>query len=256
MDIKEYISSGLIEMYVMGICSPEEKVELELLRPQYPELDAAIIQFEKAFENNLLQNGTQEPGAATDIKILQALQDLPTPAPVIDININHPKTKKINWLRPVAAAAILLLGVSGIYNYALYKKTKEQELALATKDSTTSLPAADYAVMRNPAITPVAMYGVSPYTLCRCTMYWDKKTGKAYIMIHHLIPSPQDKKYQLWAMVNDKPVNVGMVHDEIRDRFVQLENVPDGATAFVVTLENIGVNKTPSKDQTFLYGKI
>jgi hypothetical protein len=110
--------------------------------------------------------------------------------------------------------------------------------------------------MRDPAITPVAMYGVAPYTLCRCTMYWDKKTGKDYIMIHHLIPSPQDKKYQLWAMVNNQPVNVGMVHDEIRDRFIELNNVPEGATAFSVTLENIGNNITPTADQTFLYGKI
>ena len=256
MDINEYISSGIIEMYVMGICPPEEKAELELLRPQYPGLDAAIIQFEKAFENNLLQSGTAAPDAATDEKISQSLQNLQPPAPVIDININQPKTKKSNWLRPVAAAAILLLGISSIYNYTLYKKMQAQQLALETKDTTASLPAADYAVMRNPAITPVAMYGVAPYTLCRCTMYWDKKTGKAYIMIHHLIPSPQDKKYQLWAMVNNKPVNVGMVHDEIRDHFIELANVPEGATAFAVTLENIGGNKIPTENQTFLYGKI
>ena len=165
-------------------------------------------------------------------------------------------TKRSGWLRAVAAAAILLLSISVIYNYTMYKKMRSQELALASKDTTTSLPAADYAVLKDPAITPVAMYGVAPYTLCRCTMYWDKKTGKAYMMIHHLIPSPQDKKYQLWAMVNNKPVNVGMVHDEIRDRFIQLENVPEGATAFAVTLENIGANQTPSLDQTFLYGKI
>jgi len=71
-----------------------------------------------------------------------------------------------------------------------------------------------------------------------------------------LIPSPQDKKYQLWAMVNNKPVNVGMVHDEIRGRFIELENVPGGATAFTVTLENIGSNTVPTTGQTFLYGKI
>ena len=254
MDINNYIASGIIEMYVMGICSAEEKAELELLRTQYPELDASIVQFEKDFENNLLQNGT-EPGVATDEKILHSLQTLQAPAPVIAINSNHAAvTKRSNWLRTIAAAAILLLSVSVVYNYNMYKRM--QELALVSKDTHKSLPDSDYVVMRNPAITPVAMMGVAPYTLCRCTMYWDKKTGKAYIMIHHLIPSPQDKKYQLWAMVNNKPVNVGMVHDEIRDRFIELNNVPEGATAFTVTLENIGANQTPTLDQTFLYGKI
>ena len=255
MDINNYIASGIIEMYVMGICSQEEKAELELLRPQYPQLNAAIMQFEKSFENNLLQQGT-EPGAATDDKIIQTIQNLQPPAPVISIGVNQNKIKKNNWLRNIAAAAVLLLCVSGVYNYTLYKKMKVQELALNKKDTAASLPAADYAVLKNPAITPVAMYGVAPYTLCRCTMYWDKKTGKAYIMIHHLIPSPEDKKYQLWAMVDNKPVNVGMVHDEIRDRFIELANVPEGATAFAVTLENIGANTTPTEGQTFLYGKI
>jgi len=260
MDIKNYMRSGVIEMYVMGLCSPLEKEELELLSDQYPELKIAILQFEKDLENNLLGSGTEEPGKASDERILQSLQDLQTSTPVIAISSNQPITKKIKWLKPLAAAAILLLGISGIYNYTLYKKSQAQEIALAEKEKSVlqskTLPVSDYAVLTNPAITPVAMYGVAPYTLCRCTMYWDKKTGKAYIMIHHLLPSPEDRKYRLWATVNNKPVNVGMVHDEIRGRFIELENIPEGATAFIVTLENIGNNSSPTVDQTFLYGKI
>jgi len=258
MDIKNYIKSGIVEMYVMGLCSSEEKEELELLRTQHPELNIAIAQFEKDLENNLLSSGTEEPGKATDERILGALQSLQSSASVIPL---HPTRGKLSWLKLVAASAILLLGVSGIYNYTLYKKNQAQQFALAEKEKpalqSKTLPDSDYAVLMNPAITPVAMYGVAPYTLCRCTMYWDKTTGKAHIMIHHLLPSPQDKKYQLWAMVNNKPVNVGMVHDEIRGRFIELENVPEGATAFTVTLENIGSsNIAPTPDQTFLYGRI
>jgi hypothetical protein len=257
MDIKNYIASGIVEMYVMGLCSTEEKDEIELLRIQYPELNIAILQFEKDLEHNLLLTGTEEPGNVTDEKILGTLQSLQSPAAVIAL---RPAPGKLGWLKLVAASAILLLGISGVYNYSLYKKSQAQELALSKKEKpllqSKTLPDSDYTVLTNPAITPVAMYGVAPYTLCRCTMYWDKNTGKAYIMIHHLLPSPQDKKYQLWAMVNNKPVNVGMVNDKIRGRFIELENVPDGATAFTVTLENIGNNSNPSVDQTFLYGKI
>jgi len=256
MDINSYIASGIIEMYVMGVCSPEEKTELELLRTQQPTLDIAIIQFEKDFEHNLVSTATDEPNRATDEKILLALQSMHIPAPVIAINTLQPVAKKNNWLKPFAAAAIILLGISGIYNYTLYKKNRAQELALKEKENTTSLPAADYAILKNPAITPIAMYGVAPHTLCRCTMYWDKKTRKAYIMIHHLVPSTADKKYKLWATVDDKPVLVGMVHDEIRDRFIELENIPAGATAFTVTLESTGNAVTPTAAQTFLYGSI
>jgi len=253
MDINSYILSGNIEMYVMGLCSPQEKAEMELLRRQYPELNKALLQFEIALENNLLKNAT-EPGAKTDEITLQSLQSLVKP--VIDINTNRTKVIQISWLKPVAAAAILLFAASSIFNYMLYKKNKEQELALSETKKITTLPETDYAILKNPAITPVAMYGVTPHNICRCTMFWDKNTGKAYIMIHHLVPSTAQRKYQLWAMVNDKPVSVGMIHDEIRGRFIEIQNIPTGATAFSVTLENAAGSAAPTVEQTYLYGKI
>ena len=50
MDIQQYISSGIIETYVMGLCSPAEESELEQLRQNYPELDKAIIAYEDELE--------------------------------------------------------------------------------------------------------------------------------------------------------------------------------------------------------------
>ena len=43
-------------MYVMGLCTPEEKYEMELFRQQYPELNEAISAYETTLENNLLEN--------------------------------------------------------------------------------------------------------------------------------------------------------------------------------------------------------
>jgi len=252
MDINSYISSGIIEMYVMGLCAPEEKAELEQLRTQYPQLNEAIQRFELELENNALQQASST-GAALDNRVMQSLQSLHTP--VVPLRVADTKVKSFNWLRPVAAAAILLLGISGIFNYTLYKKN--QELASQTNTSLPStLPENDYKILKDPAITPVAMYGVAPHNICRCTMFWDKKTGKAYIMIHHLVPSTSEKKYQLWATVDGKTVNVGMVHDEIRDRFIEITNVPAGATGFIVTLENAAGSPTPTVEQTYLSGRI
>ncbi len=240
-------------MYVMGQCSAEEKAEIELLRIKYPQLKEAIIKFEIELENISLNTALQT-GSELDAKIIQSLNLLQTP--VIDINIKQGRIKEITWLKPVAAAAILLLVVSSIFNYTLFLKTTSQQLALNEKGKSVTLPESDYAILKNPAITPVAMYGVAPHNICRCTLYWDKKTGKAYIMIHHLVPSSTERKYQLWAIVNDKPVNVGMINDAIRDHFIELQNVPEGATAFTVTLENAGGSATPTLEQTYLSGKI
>lgn len=242
-------------MYVMGICSAEEKAELELLRNQYPQLNEAITKFEIEFENNALRNASIT-SSKLDNSILQSLTELQTP--VVNINSRR-RPNEITWLKPVAAAAIVLLAISSFFNYTLYKKNKDQQVALNNnirQPAAVTLPEADYAILKNPAITPVALYGVAPHNICRCTLFWDKKTGKAYMMIHHLVRSTQEKKYQLWAMVNDKPVNLGLVNDAIRDRFIELQNVPEGATAFSVTLENAAGSTTPTTGETYLYGKI
>ncbi|MEY2917820.1 MAG: hypothetical protein RIS73_1534 [Bacteroidota bacterium] len=251
MDINNYISSGIIEMYVTGLCSADESTELELLRTQYPQLNDAVIQFEIEFEKNALNTATIT-GNQLDNKILARIQQLQTPVALL-----QPKVKRLNWLKPLAAAAVLLFIVSSIFNYKLFKKNKEQEVALNSSNPQPAfLPEADYNILKDPTITPVAMYGVAPHNICRCTLFWDKKTGKVYMMIHHLVPSTNEKKYQLWAMVNDKPVNVGMVNDGIRDRFIELQNVPEAATAFSVTLENATGSATPTDGNQWLYGKI
>ena len=246
MDIQQYISSGIIETYVMGLCSSEEEQELEQLRSQYPELDRAITDYEAVMEKNLLQHTTL-PGEATDKRILDAIDNLDKPAPVIQMN-----TKKSNWLKAFAAAAVVLLLISAGFNYYLYNQTKKQ---LVTNNIAT-LPPGDYQIMNDPTITPVAMYGVGLHAICRCTMFWDKKTGKVYIMIHHLPKSSNSKDYQLWATVDGKQISAGIVQDEIRGRFIEMPNVPAGADAFIVTLEKAGDDVTPTLSETYLSGRI
>ena len=245
MDIKQYISSGIIETYVMGLCSIIDEMELEQLRSQYPELDKAIIAYEEEMEKNMLQQ-ISLPGDATDKRVLDTLNAMKKQAPVIQM-----PARKRNWLEPFAAAASILLLISIALNYYLFRQTKKQ-----SNTSISGLPAGDYKVLNNPAIIPIAMYGAGSHSICRCTMFWDKKTGKMYIMIHHLPQSSGSKDYQLWAMVDGKPINVGIVKDDIRGRFIEMNNVPTGATAFSVTLEKAGGNLTPTVEETYLKGTI
>jgi anti-sigma-K factor RskA len=246
MDIQQYIASGIIETYVMGLCSADEERELEQLRRQYPELNSAIIAYEEQMEKNMLQQSTL-PGDAVDNRILNKLESLnKNTVPVIPI-----QSKKQSWWKFVAAAAVVLLMISTGLNYYLYRQTKKTVAA-----NIETLPPGDYKIMKDPTITPVAMYGVGSHAICRCTMFWDKKTGKMYIMLHHLPQSSASKDYQLWAMADGKPVSIGIVQDEIRGRFIEMNNVPPGANAFSITLENAGGNTTPTETQTYLKGVI
>jgi anti-sigma-K factor RskA len=247
MDIKAYILSGIIETYVLGLCTPAEEQEFEQLRRQYPALDKAVLDFEEELEKNMLQQ-TSLPGDATDKYILDTLATMEKPAAAVPI-----PGGKNKWLKPFAIAASVLLVISAGLNYYLYRQTKK---TIPLVISNTTLPPGDYEILKNPAITPVAMYGVGAHAICRCTMFWDKKTGKMYMMIHHLPQSSSSRDYQLWATVNGKPVSIGIVQDDIRGRFIELANVPPDASSFIVTLEKAGGTSTPTITETYLSGKI
>lgn len=254
MDINNYIASGNIELYVLGMCSHEEKLEMEQLRKQNAAIDEAIKQYEINLEKSWMKLGEQPPAFA-DEKILQQLNVLTKPA--VKLFNEDKKSQRLVRLHWIAAASVLLFILSAVFNFTLYKKIENQQAVLQAKpNELSSLPASDFAVISNPTITPVAMYGVGSHAICRCTMFWDKKTGKLYLFIHHLIKSNATKDYQLWAMVNNKPVSVGIVNDDIRGRFIELQNVPAAATSFIVTLEKAGGNKQPTISETYLSGSI
>lgn len=252
MDIKQYISSGIIELYVMGLCSPEEEKKLEQLRLQYAELHTAILEYEIRMESSMMQHSTL-PGTEVDERILRHLESMQPP--VVLLNSEKASVRRINWLKPVAAAAILLFFFSAYYNYSLYNKNRKMA-NLINESANSPLPLSDYQVITDPAITPVAMYGVGTHTICRCTMFWDKKAGKAYIIIHHLPISSSYRDYQLWAEVGGRPVSVGIIQDDIRGRLIEMKNIPANATSFRVTLEKSGGNTSPDFDETYLEGHI
>jgi hypothetical protein len=61
LNIQQYIASGIIEGYVLGLASPEEVSQLERLLPFYPELREALSDFEFQLELFALQNEIPPP---------------------------------------------------------------------------------------------------------------------------------------------------------------------------------------------------
>ena len=61
MTIREYIDSGAIEAYVLGVCSAKEKAEFEELCEQFPELEAARLKFEITLEEKAFSNTIPPP---------------------------------------------------------------------------------------------------------------------------------------------------------------------------------------------------
>jgi anti-sigma-K factor RskA len=249
LNITEHISSGIIEQYVMGLCSDVEKNEVEILRKQDIAFNNAVVNFEIQFEQQQL-NYPINVATSVDENILQQLNIL-NKIESKPIATTPTKVVSISFAKVAAAAAVMIACASLYFNVEQYNNNKAQAILINEKNKITpevTLPIADYNILKNPSITPVAMIGQGSHTICRCTMFWDKKTGKAYVMVHHLFASGEEYDYQLWAIVNGKKVSVGIIDDKIRDRFVALDNTPNSATEFLVTLEKRGGAAVPNED--------
>ncbi len=60
-DLGEYIASGMIEKYVLGLALPDEIVEIEALSTQHPAIRTAITEFCILLERNAIANSITPP---------------------------------------------------------------------------------------------------------------------------------------------------------------------------------------------------
>lgn len=74
MNIKEYISSGIIQSYVLNLADAAERAEFEKLCAQYPELVAERKAFEEALEKFALQQAVIPPQQLKD-RLLEAIRN-------------------------------------------------------------------------------------------------------------------------------------------------------------------------------------
>ena len=61
MNVQDYIQSGIIESYVLGMANEKEATELLQLSHQYPEIQQAIDSFEISLEANAFNNAVAAP---------------------------------------------------------------------------------------------------------------------------------------------------------------------------------------------------
>ena len=61
MNVQEYISSGIVENYVMGLTDEKESAEFERMCELYPEVKAAREAYELALEETAMMNAIEPP---------------------------------------------------------------------------------------------------------------------------------------------------------------------------------------------------
>jgi len=275
LNTKEYISSGIIESYILGLASPEEAGILECVMKNNAEVKAAFEEAQKTLED-LATSQAVAPPAGLKSKIWNKIQQEQTteevqPAVISDITAAKPQqdVKLQQDIKPqstgswktyaVAASVLFLVSAAGnLFWMNDQSKTKEEIVKIQAEKKAQDLAMQKMnqkmKMFSNPDMQMVMLKGVEKHTDSKAMVFWDKKTKKVYLNAENLPKAPEGMQYQLWAIADGKPVSAGMYTEE-KDSKTALANIPK-AQAFAITLEKQGGSAVPTMENMYVMGEI
>lgn len=248
MNIQEYIASGIIESYVLGLASPEERVEFEQYCTRYPELVEARTAFELALEQQAMSAAAAPPAFIRE----NVMQEISQGAKIVPLKPVYGRS--IRTWKYVAAACVLLLIGSLTWNISQLNQNKTLSANLdKANDNITGLVAEIGKLQQNPNIKMASLKGMEASPQSYATVYWDTASHDVFLLANNLPAPPSDKQYQLWALLDGKPVDLGMMEYDVRQKklLVRMKNVGN-AQAFAITLERMD-RPDPSKPGGTMY---
>jgi anti-sigma-K factor RskA len=278
VNIQEYISSGIVESYVLGLADEAERVQFEQMCIRHAEVLAARNAFELSLEQQAMAAPVTPPARLREA-VLQKLAAEPDAgegkfaAPVVQMRPIKRGAVPVAIRYVAAASVILLLGSVGL-NFYYFNKYRDfskrydqlvaQQTELAKNNAVlqTKLGNYEHTVqgLTSPYMAQVKMDGSavpsngSPAPDSKATVLWDTRTKDVYLMVNNL-PQPQaGMQYQLWAIVDNQPVDAGMLEMDKGHMMVKMKNIPR-AQLFAITLEQQGGSPTP-KGKMYVLGKV
>lgn len=255
MDIREYISSGRLELYACNALSPREAREVEDMLVRYPELAAELRKIEAAMED-VAGGMAEKPPARAKSTFLDAVAE----------DLTGDTRARLAVYKWSLAASLALLLVSTFLTVTFYSRWKnsserlialqEQQTRLAEQNKVLSgnMESA-LAVLRNPSSEIITLAGTEGHADSKALVYWDRETGKVVLDQVSLPQHDQEHQYQLWAIHEGTPVNAGIFDVSGESSLTPLEVIGE-ADAFAITLEPRGGSEAPTLDQMVVIGKI
>lgn len=246
MNINEYISSGIIELYVLGQLDPAEAKEVESMAAKHPEVATEISAVQAALLA-VAETNAQAPSPDLESRIMDQFDEKPTASP-------EPKSGG-NGLRNVLSVLLLVSLVGLLF---LFQKNNSQEKELEkTRTELEQLKSDCDEVQKNSQraiayIDKINADGNASITMTdengnEAVVHWNKETRKTFLEIKNLNTPPAGKQYQLWAIVDGAPTDMGVF--DISTDALALTEVPhfENPQAFAVSLENEGGSPVPTQ---------
>lgn len=266
MNVEEYISTGILEAYVLDQLSASERAEVEKMATAHPEIREEIDRIELTIEGLAFATAVK-PKKDIKSKLLSQLDDQDDDAPVIPMNSGSTSG---SFMKYAAAASVIIAIGSLLMAFNYWSKWQGAEDRLVSLMAQNQQFAENYnmvnqqldnlqgavAIMNNSAYRRVVMSGTDNAPQALATVYWNESTADVYLSIQNLKDLSQDQQYQLWAIIDGKPVDAGVFNSDMSQMLVQMKNIGPNAAAFAVTIEPKGGSENPSLETMQVLGNV
>lgn len=276
MNIPDYITSGILESYALGAVSDQEKREVECLSAIYPEVRQELDRLTLALENYALMHSVAPP-ADLQNRIRERLTFADanaTPAPaseesetkVIPLQRERP-VFQVAWLAAAAVALVLIAFAYFLMSQLQTKRAAADQLALENSQLQTEVgrlrqqqtrDSQLLALLRQPGIQTIRLAAAKPDGApADVVVYWNRQKKQVTLEVERLPELPADKQYQLWALVDGKPIDAGVFTNQVDRGSLQQTNRPiQSADTFAITVEKAGGSPVPTLSALVALGKV
>ncbi len=273
-ELRKYIESGILELYVLGQLSATESNEVEAMALTNPDIKAEITAIEIAMENYAIENAVA-PSIQVEEKILAQIPkykvvETPVKSKIIPLH-KEQNENKIKTLRYLLIACSVLLVVSLGFLFSAHQDLNFANTQIASLSidkekfaSTVSKLEFSKAGMENQIAmfettewNTIKLAGVANSPKAQMVVYWNK-TNKNILINHTAMSLPKTDtahEYQLWALVDGKPVSLGVFGENAKEAVQQMETI-EKAQAFAVTIEPMGGSVNPTMEKMVAMGEL
>ena len=276
-DLKAYIETGILELYVLGDITPDEKLQVQAMALKHPEVKAELDAIELSMELYAKENAV-EPSEKLRSRILGSLltnlgdDNNLTAAPKHEESTEYeedniavlPVRKENNFYKYAFAASFTLLIASSIALVNVYENLKESkdQLVAMTLDrqkiaNNVNLMDKELIVLRDTSYKIIHLKGTAKTPTSVITLAFSPAKKKVVLDMANMQMPKNDEahQYQLWALVGGKPVDLGVFDAKGDTANIKEMKSIASADAFAVTLEPRGGSVNPTLDQMMVLGK-
>ncbi len=257
----------MLDAYALDALSKEERVSVEAMLEQFPELRKELLQIEATLEN-LATADAVAPLPALRATIWSALAALPeetlaagpkaeTPPASRTIDFN-PAPKSFNWLMAAAIVGLLLSVAGNVYLWQNRQSALQEMAFLQSRVSDLEAESGQMTqrlvtyrnqteMLMQPGMQRVMMKSPDAASPARAAVLIAPDSKTAFVALRNMPKLPAGKQYQLWVLKGGKPSSMGVIPNSVLEGGAEAMTLPvAGGEAYAISVEKEGGVEQPT----------